>query len=40
MIRTISIGSCVLVQGLLVGQTNDGRLILRVDDKNFIGKPV
>ncbi|NJM82111.1 MAG: hypothetical protein HC844_06115 [Tabrizicola sp.] len=40
MIRTISIGSCVLIQGLVVGQTSDGMLILRVDDKTFVGRPV
>ncbi|MBK6465771.1 MAG: hypothetical protein IPL38_03420 [Rhodobacter sp.] len=40
MLRTISIGSCVSVQGLVVGQTADGKLIIRVDEKTFVGTPV
>lgn len=40
MLRTISLGSCVSVQGLVVGKTNDGRLMVRVDDKTFVGWPV
>lgn len=40
MLRTIAIGSCVSVQGLVVGQQKDGKLILRVDEKTFVGYPV
>jgi hypothetical protein len=40
MLRTITIGSCVSVQGLLVGQLADGRLIVKVDEKTFVGHPV
>jgi len=40
MLRTISLGSCVSVQGVLVGQLADGKIIVRVDEKNFIGYPV
>ena len=40
MLRTISIGSCVSVQGLLVGQQADGRIVVRVDEKTFVGFPV
>ncbi|MDP4034351.1 MAG: hypothetical protein Q8P60_16160 [Pseudorhodobacter sp.] len=40
MLRTISLGSCVLVQGIVVAQLADGRLIVRVDDKTFVGFPV
>jgi hypothetical protein len=40
VLRTISIGSCVSVQGLVVGQTADGKLIIRVDEKTFVGTPV
>jgi hypothetical protein len=40
MLRTIAIGSCVSVQGLVVGQQNDGKLIVRVDEKTFVGYPV
>ncbi|MFZ1468961.1 MAG: hypothetical protein WAT09_08260 [Paracoccaceae bacterium] len=40
MLRTISIGSCVSVQGVVVGQTPDGKLMVRVDEKTYIGTPV
>ena len=40
MLRTISLGSCVSVQGIVVGTLPDGKLIVRVDDKNFVGYPV
>ena len=40
MLRTISIGSCVSVQGLVVGHTHDGKLIVRVDEKTYVGTPV
>ncbi|WP_275259726.1 hypothetical protein [Gemmobacter caeruleus] len=39
MLRTITIGSCVSVQGLVVGQTPEGKLVIRVDDKTFVGFP-
>ncbi|MES2665668.1 MAG: hypothetical protein V4712_06175 [Pseudomonadota bacterium] len=40
MLRTITIGSCVSVQGLVVGQLADGKVIVRVDEKTFVGYPV
>lgn len=40
MLRTISLGSCISVQGLVVGQQADGRIIVRVDEKTFVGFPV
>lgn len=40
MLRTISIGSCISVQGIVIGQANDGKLMIRVDDKTFVGYPV
>ncbi len=40
MLRTISIGSCVSVQGVLVGKMPDGKLMVKVDDKTFVGHPV
>ncbi len=40
MLRTIAIGSCVSVQGLVVGQTADGKLIVRVDEKTYVGTPI
>lgn len=40
MLRTITIGSCVSVQGILVGQLADGKVMVRVDEKTFVGLPV
>lgn len=40
MLRTIEIGSCVSVQGLVVGHQTDGKVIVRVDEKTFVGYPV
>ncbi len=40
MLRTVSIGSHISVQGLFVGHTPDGKVIVRVDEKNFVGTPV
>jgi hypothetical protein len=40
MLRTISVGSCVSVQGLMVAQLADGRIAVKVDDKTFVGHPV
>ena len=40
MLRTISIGSCVSVQGLFVEHRPDGTVVVRVGEKNFIGHPV
>ncbi|MBU9698000.1 hypothetical protein GU927_009065 [Rhodobacteraceae bacterium HSP-20] len=40
MIRTITIGSCVSVQGVVVGQLADGKVMVRVDEKTFVGYPV
>ncbi|MCA3454308.1 MAG: hypothetical protein IOC92_12670 [Rhodobacter sp.] len=40
MLRTISLGSCVSVQGLMVGQLADGKIVIKVDEKTFVGYPV
>ncbi len=40
MLRTISLGSCVSVQGLMVRQLSDGKIVIRVDEKTFVGYPV
>lgn len=40
MLRTIIIGSCVSVQGLFVAETADGRVVILLDDKTYVGKPV
>lgn len=40
MLRTITIGSCVSVQGLFVGDLQDGKIMIKVDDTTFVGTPV
>lgn len=40
MLRTITLGSCVSVQGLLVGHMSDGKIMVKVDEKTFVGFPV
>ena len=40
MVRTIQIGTCMSVQGFLVRQLDDGRLVIRVDQKVYVGNPV
>ncbi|MFN7597947.1 MAG: hypothetical protein ACK5PT_14590 [Cereibacter sp.] len=40
MLQTISLGSCVSVQGLMVGQLADGKIVIKVDEKTFVGYPV
>jgi hypothetical protein len=40
MLRTISLGSCVSVQGMVVAQMSDGKVVVRVDEKTFVGYPV
>lgn len=40
MLRTIQIGSCMSVQGILVKQLDDGRVVIRVDDRLYQGMPV
>lgn len=40
MLRTISIGSCVSVQGLLVRQLPNGLVVVKVDEKLYTGHPV
>lgn len=40
MLRTITLGSCVSVQGVVVGQLADGKLMVKVDEKTFVGFPV
>ena len=40
MLRTIAIGSCVSVQGLLVRQLSDGQIMINVDGKTLVGQPV
>jgi len=40
MLRTIIIGSCVSVQGLMEKTLPDGRISVRVGDSIFVGMPV
>lgn len=40
MLRTITIGSCVSVQGVVVAQLADGKITIRVDERDFTGYPV
>jgi hypothetical protein len=40
MLRTITVGSCVSVQGLMVGQCANGKIMVKVDEKTFVGYPV
>ena len=40
MLRTIILGSCVLVQGVFVRTLADGNIAVRVGDRVFAGRPV
>jgi hypothetical protein len=40
MLRTITLGSCVSVQGLLVRSLENGRLVIRVGERIYEGMPV
>ncbi|MCR8724431.1 hypothetical protein [Frigidibacter sp. ROC022] len=40
MLRTITLGSCVLVQGTFVRKLSDGRISVRVGKTVFSGFPV
>ena len=40
MLRTIKLGSCVSVQGIFVKDMPDGRIVVKVDEDTYAGKPV
>ncbi len=40
MLRTISLGTSILIQGIFVQALPDGRVTVRVDNADFSGKPV
>ena len=40
MFCTIKIGSCMTVQGLLVRQLDDGRVVISANSRLYQGKPV
>lgn len=40
MLRTISLGSCVQVQGTFEKQLDNGKILVRVGERVFEGYPV
>ena len=40
MLKTILLGSCVLVQGTFVKKLADGNVAVKVGDRIYQGKPV
>jgi hypothetical protein len=40
MLRTIVVGSCVSVQGTFEEQLDNGKIVVRVGETLFSGKPV
>ncbi|MFC2967013.1 hypothetical protein [Acidimangrovimonas pyrenivorans] len=40
MLRTITLGSCVSVQGTFVRNMANGKIAVRVGDKTFVGYPI
>ncbi len=40
MLRTITLGSAVSIQGLYVRALPDGRIVVKVDDTSYAGAPV
>lgn len=40
VIRTITIGSCISVQGIFECAAENGRIVVRVGSKTYEGKPV
>lgn len=40
MLRTITVGSCVSVQGLFVAQLTNGKVVIEVDQRRYTGYPV
>jgi hypothetical protein len=40
MLRTIQIGTCMLVQGPVVRTYDDGRVAIRIADRTYVGVPV
>jgi hypothetical protein len=40
VLRTIILGSCVSVQGLLVKKLDNGKIVIRVGDRIYEGMPV
>lgn len=40
MLRTILVGTCVSVQGVLVKTLANGKIVVRVGNDTFAGRPV
>jgi hypothetical protein len=40
MYKTIMMGSCIAVQGLFVRALKNGKIAVRVGNKEFVGTPV
>ncbi|MEM7295028.1 MAG: hypothetical protein AAF330_00115 [Pseudomonadota bacterium] len=40
MLRTITIGSCVSIQGRFIRQLDNGKIVIKVGDRTFEGMPV
>lgn len=40
MVRTITVGSAVSIQGIYVRDLDDGRIVVRVGNQEFVGRPV
>ncbi|WP_417269275.1 hypothetical protein [Celeribacter sp.] len=40
MLKSITIGSYISVQGLFVRDTANGNIVVRVGDRTFEGKPI
>lgn len=40
MMRSITLGKYISVQGQFIGETQNGKIQVRVGDKTFVGKPV
>lgn len=40
MLRTIVVGSCLSVQGTFEQQLENGKIVVRVDDRLYAGRPV
>lgn len=40
MIRTITVGSCISVQGMFERDLGNGQIAVRVGEQTYVGKPV
>lgn len=40
MLRTITVGSAISVQGTYVRALPDGRIVVKVDENTYAGRPV